>query len=69
VDFFWRRLSGGTVAARSASELGEQVAELGSVTPWNADWAASPADDLADLKAFFAAAADAGGAMVKFESA
>lgn len=49
--------------------LAGQVAALGFATPWNANRAASLCDDLAGLKAFFAAAADAGDAMVKFESA
>ncbi|MFE6867760.1 DUF1877 family protein [Kitasatospora sp. NPDC057692] len=49
--------------------LAREVRSLGFATPWSQAWAADLTGDLSELKNFFAAAAAAGDAMVKFESA
>nr|BFD96260.1 hypothetical protein KitaXyl93_76200 [Kitasatospora sp. Xyl93] len=49
--------------------LARQVTSLGFSTPWSQKWAEDMAADLKELKNFFAEAAVAGDAMVKFESA
>lgn len=49
--------------------LGEEVMDLGFSTPWSEKWAAELMADLERLKGFFAAAAAAGDAMIKYESA
>ncbi|WP_055587189.1 hypothetical protein [Peterkaempfera griseoplana] len=49
--------------------LAGQVRALGFSTPWSQRWAAGLAADMRDLKDFFAAAAAAGDAVIKFESA
>ncbi|MFE4514249.1 DUF1877 family protein [Kitasatospora sp. NPDC056783] len=50
------------------SDLAEEVESLGFAKPWSREWADELAADLGELKRFFAAAAAAGDAMVKFES-
>ncbi|MFF9627355.1 DUF1877 family protein [Streptomyces griseosporeus] len=49
--------------------LARQVRSLGFATPWSQEWAADLVADLKELKDFFAAAATAGDAVIKFESA
>jgi hypothetical protein len=49
--------------------LAREARSVGFFTPWNKDWAEELAANLNELKDFFAAAADAGDAVIKFESA
>ncbi|MFF2122682.1 DUF1877 family protein [Kitasatospora sp. NPDC058184] len=49
--------------------LADEVASLGFATPWSEAWAGALRADLRALKEFFAEAAAAGDAMVKFEAA
>ncbi|MEU1285657.1 hypothetical protein [Kitasatospora sp. NPDC005856] len=49
--------------------LEQEVRSLGFTRSWSPAWAAHLAADPGELKSFFAAAAAAGDAMVKFESA
>ncbi|MFC1439200.1 DUF1877 family protein [Streptacidiphilus sp. N1-10] len=49
--------------------LAREVESLGFSTPWSPEWAEELAVDLSELRSFFTAAAAAGDAMVKFESA
>jgi hypothetical protein len=50
-------------------DLAREVRSLGFSTPWSREWADALTADLRKLTRFFAAAAAAGDAMVKFESA
>ncbi|MER8188045.1 DUF1877 family protein [Kitasatospora sp. NPDC094015] len=65
---FLQQLSVDEVVTDLDAELAEEVDSLGFATPWSQAWAASLIADLEALKTFFAAAATAGDAMVKFES-
>ncbi|MEV7384002.1 DUF1877 family protein [Streptomyces lydicus] len=49
--------------------VAREVRSLGFATPWSQEWAADLVADLKELKDFFAAAAAAGDALIKFESA
>ncbi|MFJ7910174.1 DUF1877 family protein [Kitasatospora sp. NPDC096204] len=54
---------------RSDAALAREVVSLGFSSPWGPAWAGELTADLSELRDFFAAAAAAGDAMVKFESA
>ncbi|WP_345043390.1 hypothetical protein [Streptomyces sannanensis] len=49
--------------------LAAQAAALGFSTPWSTEWSASLVADLLELQGFFSAAADAGEAILKVQSA
>ncbi|MFB7618583.1 DUF1877 family protein [Kitasatospora sp. NPDC056181] len=49
--------------------LAREVVSLGFSRPWSPAWSEELTADLGELRSFFAAAAAAGDAMVKFESA
>jgi hypothetical protein len=49
------------------AELAEEIRALHFGSPWDAEWQAEVRDDLLRLTSFFAAAAEAGDAMIKVE--
>ncbi|MFJ6620796.1 DUF1877 family protein [Kitasatospora sp. NPDC091335] len=66
---FLERVGVDDLVSTVGAALAEKVADLGFATPWSEEWAGHLTADLRALKDFYAGAAAAGDAMVKFESA